>query len=158
MCSQAISQREELFKRFTDVDIAGSTNEDQDPKFILNLLFLTKQRFDEKFEIFKGMLVEEVYGILEYNEEDIDNWLVDYSVKNEDIEESLHEISLDLRDLKGELFKIKIRHEINMVPMKNYIEEWFKKAIKKLTTEGQEAVETVFVTVNEDNKRTPTSK
>jgi hypothetical protein len=42
--------------------------------------------------------------------------------------------------------------------MKSYIEEWFKKAIDKLTTEGKETVETVPVTINEDNKRTPTSK
>jgi uncharacterized protein YeeX (DUF496 family) len=51
---------------------------------------------------------EKLYGILDYDEGDIENWLVDYSVKNQDIEESLHEISLDLRDLEGELFNIKI--------------------------------------------------
>jgi hypothetical protein len=50
-------------------------------------------------------------------------------VNNQDIEEALHGISLDLSDLEGELFNIKIRHEINMAPMKNYIEEWFKKEI-----------------------------
>jgi hypothetical protein len=60
--------------------------------------------------------------------------------------------------LEGELFNIKIQHEINMAPMKNYIEEWFKKSIEKLTIEGKEEVEMVSVTVNEDNKRTPTSK
>jgi hypothetical protein len=76
-------------------------------------------------------------------------------VKNQDIEEEIHGISHDLRDLEGELFNIKIRHEINVAPMKNYIEDWFKKAIDKLTKEGQEAtVETVPITVNEDNKRT----
>jgi hypothetical protein len=42
--------------------------------------------------------------------------------------------------------------------MKNYIEEWFKKAIEKLTHEGKEAVEMVHVTVDENNKRTSTSK
>jgi hypothetical protein len=45
-----------------------------------------------------------------------------------------------------------------VAPMKNYIEEWFKKAIDKLTIEGKEIVETVPVTSNEDNKRTSTSK
>jgi hypothetical protein len=121
-------------------------------------LFLTKQHFDEQVEIFKGLSVEKFYGILEYDEDDINNWLVDYSMKNQDIEEALHGISLDLRDLEGELFNIKIRHEINVAPMKNYIEEWFKKEIDKLTTEGKETIETVPVIVNEDNKRTPTSK
>jgi hypothetical protein len=38
--------------------------------------------------------------------------------------------------------------------MKSYIEEWFNKSIKKLTNEGKEAVETVPVTVNENDNRT----
>jgi hypothetical protein len=59
-------------------------------------LFLTKQQFDEQVEIFKGFLIEKFYGILEYDEDDIENWLVDYSVKNQDIEEALHDIFLDL--------------------------------------------------------------
>ena len=153
MCIQTKSKREELFKRITEVDLAGSTNEFQDPKLILNSLFLTKQQFDEQVDIFKGLLVEKFYGILEYNEDDIDNWLVDYSMKNQDIEEALHGIYLDLRELEGDLLNIKIQHEINVAPMKSYIEEWFKKAIDKLTNEGKETVETVPITVNEDNKR-----
>jgi hypothetical protein len=95
-CSQAITRREELFKRLTEVDLAGSTNEVQDPKLIINLLFLTKQQFDEQVEIFKGLSIEKFYGIIEYDENAIDNWLVDYSVKNWDIEEALHGIFLDL--------------------------------------------------------------
>jgi hypothetical protein len=157
-CSQAITRREELFKRLTEVDLAGSTNEVQDPKLILNSLFLTKQQFDEQVEIFKGLSIEKFYGIVVYDENSIDNWLVDYSVKNQDIEEILHGISIDLHDLEGELFNIKIRHEINVAPMKNYIEEWFKKAIEKLTHEGKEAVEMVPVTIDENDKRTSTSK
>jgi hypothetical protein len=153
-CRQAISRREELFKRFTEVDLVGSTNKVQYPKLILNSLFLTKKQFDEQVEIFKGLSVEKFYGILEYNEDDIENWLVDYSMKNQDIEGAL----LDLRDLEGELFNIKIRHEINVAPMKSYIEEWFNKVIDKITTKGKEAVEIVPIIVNEDNKRTPTSK
>lgn len=157
-CNEAILKREELFKRLTSIDLAGGTNEGQDPKLILNSMFLTKQQFDEQVEIFKGLSVEKLYGILEYNEDNINNWLVDYSVKNQDIEEAVHGISLDLRDLEGELFNIKIWHEINVAPMKNYIEEWFKKTIDKLTNEGQETIETVHVTINEDNKRTAASK
>jgi phosphotransferase system IIA component len=74
------------------------------------------------------------------------------------MEEILHGISIDLCDLEGELFNIKMQHEINVAPMKIYIEEWFKKNIDKLTNEGQEAVEIVPVTVNENDKRTSTRK
>jgi hypothetical protein len=59
-------------------------------------LFLVKQQFEEQVEIFKGLSVEKCYGILEYNEDYINNWLVEYSVKNQDIKEELHGISLDL--------------------------------------------------------------
>jgi hypothetical protein len=95
-CNQAISRREELFKRFTEVDLARSNNKLQGPKLIFNLLFLTKQQFDEQVDIFKGLSVEKFYGILEYDEDNIDNWLVDYSIKNQDIDKELHGISLDL--------------------------------------------------------------
>jgi hypothetical protein len=80
-------------------------------------------------------------------------------MKNQDIEEAIHGISHHLRDLEGESFNIKIRYEINVVPMKNYIEDWFKKAIDKLTKEGQETtIETVPITANEENKMIAASK
>jgi hypothetical protein len=116
-------------------------------------MFLTKQEFDEQVDIFKGLSVEKFYGILEYNEDNIDNWIVDYSMKNQGIKEEIHGIYLYLRYLEDELFNIKIHHEINIAPMKNYIEEWFKKQIDKLANEGKETIETVPVTINEDNKR-----
>jgi hypothetical protein len=81
-CSQAITRREELFKRLTEVDLVRRNNEVQDPKLILKSLFLTKQQFDEQVEIFKGLSIENFYGIVVYDEDAIDNWLVDYSVKN----------------------------------------------------------------------------
>jgi len=56
------------------------------------------------------------------------------------------------------LFNIKIRHEIDVAPMKTYIKEWFKKAIDKLINEGQEAVDTVPITVNDNDKRTSARK
>jgi hypothetical protein len=60
--------------------------------------------------------------------------------------------------LEGELLNIKIWHEISVAPMKDYIKEWFKKAIDKLTNEGQEAVEMVHVTIDENDKRTSVRK
>jgi hypothetical protein len=48
----------------------------KDPKLILYSVFLTKQKFDEQVDIFRGLSVEKLYGILEYDEDDIDNWLV----------------------------------------------------------------------------------
>jgi hypothetical protein len=94
-CNEATLKKEEIFKRITKIDLEGGNNELQDPKLILNSMFLTKQQFDEQVEILKGLSVEKFYGILEYNEDEIDNWLVDYSVKNQDIEEEIHGIYLE---------------------------------------------------------------
>jgi hypothetical protein len=152
-CSQAITRREELFKRLSEIDLVGSTNEVQDPKLILNLLFLTKKAFDEQVDIFKGLSFEKIYAILEYNEDDVENWLFDYSMKNQDIEEALRIISIDIRDLEGFRFNVKIQHEINKAPMRSYIKEWFKKVVEKLTDEGKKAVETVPIIVDEIHKR-----
>jgi hypothetical protein len=115
-------------------------------------LFLTKKSFDEQVEIFKGLSFEKFNDILEYSEDDVENWLVDYSMKNQDIEEALQNISIDLRDLEEEVFNIKILHEINVAPMRSYIEEWFKKDFDKLIDEGKKAVETVPVTIDESHK------
>jgi hypothetical protein len=137
-----------------EVDLARRTNEVQYPKLILNSLFLTKQQFDEQVDIFIGLPIEKLYGIIEYDENAIDNWLVDYSIKIQDIEEILHGISIDLHDLEGELFNIKIWHEFNVEPMESYIEEWFKKVIDKLKNEWKEAIDMVPITIDENNKRT----
>jgi uncharacterized protein YeeX (DUF496 family) len=107
-CDQVVLKKEEVFKSLTEIDLTGSTNEVQDPKLVVKLLFLTKKSFDKQFEIFKGLSFETFYGILEYNEDDVDNWLVDYSVKNQDIEETLRNISIGPRDLEGKLFNRKI--------------------------------------------------
>ena len=53
-CSEAIVKREELFKRLTEIDLAGNTNEVQDFKLILNSMFIKRQQFDEQVEILKG--------------------------------------------------------------------------------------------------------
>jgi hypothetical protein len=76
-CNQDISKREELFNRLMEIDLVGSNHKVQDPKLILNLIFLTKQQFEEQVDIFKGLFIENFYGILEYDEDDIDNWLVE---------------------------------------------------------------------------------
>ena len=41
-CSQAISRRDKIFKKLTEIDLATITNEVEDSKLIFNSLFLTK--------------------------------------------------------------------------------------------------------------------
>ena len=84
---------------------------------------MTRQQFEEHMDILKGLSAEKLNSIIEYNESEIENWLMEYAIKNQEMEESIHNISHDLRSLVGEWFDVKIKHEINVAPMKEYIEE-----------------------------------
>ena len=72
------------------IDLTRRTSEVQDPKLIVNFLPLTKQAFDKQVDIFKVLSLENFYNILEYGEDDMDNWLVDYSVQNEEIDQAMN--------------------------------------------------------------------
>jgi hypothetical protein len=90
------NQREELFKKLIEIDLVVSTNEVKYPKLMLKSFFLNKKESGEQVDIFKGLSFEKFYDIIEYSEDDMENWLVDYSIKNKDIEEYLWNIYIDL--------------------------------------------------------------
>ena len=48
---------------------------------------------------------------------------MEYAAHNEEIEQSLHSISMDLRKLEKVLYNIEIQDEINTTPMKSHIKE-----------------------------------
>jgi hypothetical protein len=136
-CEQAISKKEKLFTKLARIILAGRTNDFQDPNLIINSLPLTKQDFDKHADIFKELFLEKFYSILEYGQDDVDNWLVDYSVQNEEIDQALHNLSIDFKELEKEIFNIKIQNEINIAPMRSYIEEWLERELKQVTDKRQ---------------------
>jgi hypothetical protein len=95
--------------RLTEIDLEGTTREVQDSKLILNSIFMTKHQFEEYVEVLKGLSVKKFNSIIEYNENEIEKWLVSYANKNKDIEDTLHQLSFELRELEGMLFDIKVR-------------------------------------------------
>jgi hypothetical protein len=65
----------------------------------------------------------------------------------------------ELRELEGTIFEIKVRQEINVEPMKEYIEKWLKQSLIKITKEDQlEAVGTIRETATKDDTRGTSSK
>jgi hypothetical protein len=156
-CKQAISEKEELFTSLIQIDLAGSTNEVQDPNLILKSLSMTKEAFHEQLDILKGLSFEKFYGIVEHRVDELEHWVLDYSTHNEEIEQSLHSISMDLRKLENNLYDIEIRDEINMAPMRSYIEEWFQQRMDNLIQEGQQPVDTIPLTIDDNNKNASAS-
>jgi hypothetical protein len=43
---------------------------------------------------------------------------------------------MDIRKLENDLYDIEIGDEINMDPMRSYIEEWFQQRMDNLVQEG----------------------
>lgn len=97
--------------------------------------------------------------MIEYIEDDIHNWLVEYANRNEDIETTLQNLSIDYREYENELFKIKVKQEVIVVPLREYILEWLNRAIIKIIEGPTEEVDTRHITTtNKDIKGTSSSK
>ena len=105
------------------------------------------------------MSTEKFNSTIEYTEDDIDNWLVEYSNRNKDIETTLQNISIDYREYENELFKIKVKQEVIVAPLLQYIEEWLKKDLINIIESPTEAVDTGHITAaNKDIKGASISK
>jgi len=70
--------------------------------------------------------VERFNSLTEHSEFEVENWLINYVNKNEDIEYTLHKASIEYQDIKDSLFDIRVRHEVSVVPMRDYVENWLK--------------------------------
>jgi hypothetical protein len=93
--------------------------------------------------------------MIEYTENDINNWLVEYANRNEDIETILQNLSIEYREYENELFKIKVKQEVTIAPLQQYIEEWLKRALIKIIEGPTEVVDTSHITAtNKDIKGT----
>jgi hypothetical protein len=63
------------------------------------LILQTRQQFEEIVEKLKKLSANKFNSIIEYNEDDIDNCLVEYANRNEDIETNFQNLSIDYREL-----------------------------------------------------------
>ena len=97
-CNEIVNEKENLFRKLIEIDLERNTEEVQDPRLIKNSIFMTRKQFEEHVDILKSISAKKFNSIIEYDEREIENWLVDYANKNQDIEESIHNISHDLTD------------------------------------------------------------
>jgi hypothetical protein len=62
-------------------------------------LSVAKEAFQEQVDILKGLSFEKFYGIVEHHLYEHEPWVLEYVAHNEEIEQSLHSISMDQRKL-----------------------------------------------------------
>jgi hypothetical protein len=159
-CDTISVKRGELYLKLIELDLAGSIGDVDDPCLILNSILMSKEQFEEKLDSLKTATAEKFNNLTEYSETKVESWLVSYVNKNEDIEDTLHQLSMDFKDLENLLFDIKVRQEIIVAPMRDYIENWLKKALTKIIEPDQEeaVVTGQGIPMKENIKGTPTSR
>jgi hypothetical protein len=54
-CDTLSVKKWESYLKLIELDLAGTTGEVQDPKLLLNSIFMTKEKFEEHLEILKGV-------------------------------------------------------------------------------------------------------
>jgi hypothetical protein len=145
----ALSRKKvEAYSKLMGLDIVGTTIEVQDPNLIVNSILQTRQQFEEHVEILKGLSAEKFNNMVEYTKHDIESWLVEYVNRNEDIEITLQQLSIDYREIESTLFDIKVKQEVTISPLRDYIEKWLESTLIKIIEENQaEAVGTDEETV-----------
>jgi hypothetical protein len=127
-CDVINSKRSDLFFKLVDV-----TKELEGPHLIMDSIFLTKDQLQEQLEALKISWANEFNNLTEFSQEEVEKWLVHYVNKNEDQEDIIHQLGFELKDIEDELFDLKIKHELMVSPMREYIEQWLRNALVRIT-------------------------
>ena len=97
--------------------------------------------------------------MMEFTHDDIDSWSVKYKNKNEYIENILQNLSVYLGEIEKELFNIKIKQEVTIAPLRDFIQEQLNGSIAKISEIPVEEVMTGNPTATSKNiKEVETSR
>ena len=56
---------------------------------------------------------------------------VEYTNKNQDIENNLKNLSIEHREVEQDLFNIKLKQEVTVVPLRDYIQNWLHNSFPR---------------------------
>ena len=90
----------------TFLKLVGLTKELDDPNLIMDTILMSKEQLLEQLEALKVAWENEFSDSVEFFEE-VERWHVWYINENDDIEDTLHQLIIDLREMENELFAIK---------------------------------------------------
>jgi hypothetical protein len=94
-CDVINTKRGDLFLNLVDL-----TKELRGPHLIMDSILLSKDQLQEHLDALKISWENEFNEITEYSEEEVEKWLIRYVNKNEDVEDTLHQLSFDIRDIE----------------------------------------------------------
>jgi phage pi2 protein 07 len=88
------------YSKLIGLDIVETTIEVLDPKLIEHSMLLTRKLFREHVATLKRLSTETFGSMVEYTNDDIDSWFMEYKSRNEDIDTTFKNLSITLEKLK----------------------------------------------------------
>jgi hypothetical protein len=108
-CDAISSKIGELFLNLVELKLNVSTEDVDDTHLIMKSILLSKEQMKEILDSLKISLGEKFKNLTEYSKTQIEGWLVNYVNSNDDIKNTLHQFTVEFKDLQNELFDIKVR-------------------------------------------------
>jgi hypothetical protein len=108
-CDAISSKIGELFLNLVELKLNVSTEDVDDTHLIMKSILLSKEQMKEILDSLKISLGEKFKNLTEYSKKQIEGWLVNYVNSNDDIKNTLHQLTVEFKDLQNELFDIKVR-------------------------------------------------
>jgi len=105
-CDVNSVKRGELYLKLIELELVGSTNDVENLHLIMNSILLSNEQMEEKLDTLKIASSEKFNNLTEYSETDVESWLVYYANKNDDIEDTLHQLWMYFKDLENSSFDI----------------------------------------------------
>jgi hypothetical protein len=95
-------------------------------------MVITKEQLDTELGMIKASWESEFDDLTEFSEDEIKWWLVTFVNNNEDHLASIEQLHSEFKEIEEEIFSLRVKQDIIVPPMKEYIEEWLKKSLAQI--------------------------
>jgi hypothetical protein len=96
----------------------GLTKELNGPNLLMDTMIPTKESLTGQLNALKVAWANEFIETIEFSEDEVEKWLVWYINGNDEVDDTLHQLKLDLREFENQLFEIKTKQEITVALLK----------------------------------------
>jgi len=93
------SKRGDILFKLVDL-----TKESDDPNLLMDTLLLYKDKLLERIDVLKVAWASEFTDSIELSKKEVEKWLLQYITRNDEVDNTLHQLGMDTREMKNELF------------------------------------------------------
>jgi uncharacterized coiled-coil DUF342 family protein len=94
------------------IKLVGLAKELNGPNLLMDTMILSKESLMGQLNALKISWANEFTKTVEFSEDEVEKWLVRYINRNDEVDDTLHQSEMDLRELENQLFEIRTKHAI----------------------------------------------